>query len=72
MGWLNILTGVSTGIQIAQSFRSGAKGKEKHEKAMEEIVKNPLVDTNNSELKRLIDEELIPLLVRMAHLSGGL
>lgn len=65
-----ILSVVQLGVKVGELFRGS--GPEKKIEAMKTITDNPYVTIKgNPELERLIEDELIPLLVRLAHLTGA-
>jgi len=68
---LGTLLGIGQ-LAIKASELLGGSGKEKSAAAVKEITDHPLVSIKgNPELERFLEDELIPMLVKLAHLVGS-
>ena len=65
-----ILSMVDLGVRVAEL--AGGSGPEKKKEALKQITENPLMTVSGQpELERLIEDELLPVIVKLAHLVGS-
>jgi len=70
LGLSTFLNIANLGIKVAEL--AGGSGPTKKAAALEAIVSNPIMRIRrNPELERFLEDELLPVMVKLAHLLGS-